>query len=271
MTRTCLTFAALLLGAVPLHAKLEIQDAQARHGYLGPPRKALEFYPHDEVFIRFRVAGLKLDKEGQPKAEMTVSLTDAKGKEALPNAADKYPLAGSTDLGGDSTFGYATFRLDEQAAPGEYTATITIKDLLSNEQASVRRKLTYKKPEFAVVTPRFFYHPEATTPAPVGGLLGQRLYFGFLTIGFEGPTDQAKVEAKLEVLDAKGKAVLSKLIAPLPLPKLADPKEKLPRVLTFWGDLALFREGEYTLRITAVDRAAKKTATFEAPLRITAP
>jgi hypothetical protein len=268
MMRPCLALAALLLATVPLQAKLEIQNIQMRYGYLGPERRAVDFYPHDEVFFRFRATGLKLDKDGQPKAEMSVSLTDAKGKEMLPTAAEKYPLAGTTDLGGDSTFGFATVRLDEKVAPGEFTLTVTVKDLLSKEEASFRRKLNYKKPEFAVVTPRFFYDPEGTTPAPIGGFLGQRLFYGFYVIGFEGTADKAKVDVKLEILDAKGKAVLSKPLPPVPLPKDLDPK-LMPRFLTYVGDLALFREGDYTLRLTATEKM--KVARFEAPLRIAGP
>jgi hypothetical protein len=270
MIRTALALVVVVLSATPALAKLEIVNIQPRHGYLGPERKSLDFYPYDEVFFRFQLTGVKLDKDELVQAEMTVQLLDAKGKDVLPNPGEKYALGGATDLGGDSTFGFATVRLDERTPPGDYTLTVTVKDRVSGEQASFRRKLTYKKPEFALITPRFFHDPTGSVPAPMGGLLGERLFYGFVVIGFEGMPDQAKVEVKLEVLDAKGKAVLSRVIRSLPLDKETEPAKR-PKLLGYWGELALFRTGDFTLRITAMDKATKKTATFEAPLHVAAP
>ena len=48
-------------------------------------------------------------------------------------------------------------------------------------------------------------------------------------------------------------------------------KAKAVTSLTFSGDIALNRAGEFTLRITLTDRMSKKTAKLEAPLKVVAP
>lgn len=143
-------------------------------------------------------------------------------------------------------------------------------DQLSKEKDSFTRTLTCRKPEFAIVAPRFYQDKENRVPAPIGGRAGQALYFRIKCIGFQRDKDKIDNEMRIEILDAEGKDTIPK---PIVAAFATDDAEKVKQVtsLTFNGDFAPNRAGDFTLRITITDRLAKRTAKFEAPLKVAAP
>jgi hypothetical protein len=261
------TAAAMLLFTTTAHAKLEIKDVKAVHGLYGPERKDLDVFPGDEVFFRFTLDGVEVDADGKVNCLLTVHLADADGKELLNQ---KSPLQGILALGGKTLLSSAYVNFGDAVAVGTYTLTVTVEDKLGEGKDTFMRKLKCVPAEFAIVAPRFFHDPDNKAPGPVGGLVGETLYFRLKSIGFERGGGKIDNEMQVDVLDAAGKSVLTK---PIQAELKTDEADKVKKVssLTFHGNLALNRAGTFTLRITLTDRLTKRSAKFEAPLKVIEP
>jgi hypothetical protein len=268
MTRIApLAAAALLCGAAAAPAKLELHNVKAVHGQFGPERKSLDVYPGDQVFFTFAVRGAKVDDKGEVSGLVKLKLADEAGKALLE---DQAPLKGALALGGDTLPGKAFVNFGETVKPGTYTLTVTVLDQATRETASFERKLVCKAPAFTIVAPRFSYDDEGKVPAPLGGLVGQVLFFRLAVIGFDKSAGKIHNEMAVQVLDGKGNPA-----APRPLLAKLESADKdvvaKATSLTFRGNFVLNRAGEYTLRITVTDRLADRKTTFEAPLSVREP
>jgi hypothetical protein len=267
--RLWLTATVLALSAASAPAELEIQHIQAVHGLLGPERQSLEVYPHDEIVFRFHITGVRVDAEGKVDSTLALRLTDESGTELIKEPPS--PLKGVLALGGHTFVGNARLSLGPTVRPGTvYTLTVTVKDNLSSETAQFQRKLKAKAPAFAIVAPRFFFDPEGKVPAPAGGLVGQTLYFRLRAIGYDFTKGKIDSTMEMQLHDADGKELLPKaLLVEIRNDDAATVKKA--SVLTFNGNFVLNRAGTFALRVTVTDRLGKKSATFETPLRVTAP
>ena len=267
MRRILLATTLLALAISPASAKMEVDKIEACYGRLGPVRKTLEFYPYDEVFFNFTVQGAKADDEGKVDIELAWKVLDEKGKEVL---AKKGAMKGLIAFGSGSFPASVSFALPEPVIAGEYTVQVTVKDNLSGDTANFEKKLKLKASEFAIVSPQFFRDAGYTIAAPPGGTVGELLNFRVWTIGFDRSQGKIDNEITVQVLDKDKKELL-----PKPLKYAAekdDPKivKDLP-ALDFGGSFMLTKAGEFTLRVTITDRISKKTATWEAPLKVNAP
>lgn len=265
--RSLLAVLATALAASSASAKLELRDVQASHGQLGPERKSDGYVLGDEVYYRFTIAGVKPDADGRLAAEIHLRVADAKGKEVLKTAV---PVQAVMALGGNSLPGNARVNLNDPITPGEYELTVEVKDLNAKESASFKRKFTCKPEEFAAVRVRFSQDPDGKLPAPVGGLVGQTLFVRAPAVGFDRSHGEIDVQFDLQVLDKQGKPV-----TPRPIRAAVHNEDpavvKQATVLNFKGEMTLNRPGEFVLRLTLTDKLAKKTTTFEAPMRVAAP
>jgi hypothetical protein len=266
--RTLVTAAVvLLLGATAAHAKLEIKDIKAVHGMYGPERKDLDVLPGDELFFRFTIDGVEVDAEGKVNCLLTVHLKDANGKELLNQNS---PLQGVLALGGKTLVSSAYINFGDAVAAGAYTLTVTVEDKQGNAKAAFERKLKCVPAQFAIVAPRFFHDADNKAPSAIGGMVGESLHFRLKSIGFERTGGKIDNEMLVDVLDGAGKSVLTK---PIKAELITDDAETVKKTssLIFRGDLALNRAGTFTLRITVTDRLAKRSAKFEAPLKVIEP
>jgi len=259
--------AAMLLISSAAHAKLEIKDVKAVHGMYGPERKDLDVYPGDEIFFRFSIDGVAVDADGKVNCLLTVHLEDADGKELLNQRS---PLQGVLALGGKSLLSSAYVNFGDAVAAGTYKLTVTVEDKQGEGKDTFTRQLKCVPAEFAIVAPRFFHDAENKAPSPIGGLVGESLHFRLKSIGFERGGGKIDNEMLVDVLDAGGKSVLTKPIHAELVTDDADMVKKASS-LTFRGNLALNRSGTFTLRITLTDRLSKRSAKFEAPLKVMAP
>jgi hypothetical protein len=268
MRRVLLAAALFALAAPPAFAKLEVDKIEACYGRLGPARKTLDFYPYDEVYFRFTVTGAKADDDGNLDVEITRTLTDDKGKEVLPKKGGA--LKGQLSFGNESFPASVSVSLPEPVVAGEYTLKVKVKDNLSSEETSFEKKLNLKATEYAIVSPEFFHDAGHVVPAAAGGTVGQQLHFRLLTIGFDRSQGKIDSEMTVQVLDKDRKELLTK---PLRMVAKKDDEKvakELP-ALDFSGWFVLTRAGEFTLRVRVTDNISKKTATWEAPLKVTAP
>jgi hypothetical protein len=256
-----------LLCAAAAQAKVELRGVQSSYGQLGPARESAEYVLGDEVYVRFTVAGARTDAEGRLRGEITFAVTDGAGKKVLDGG---YPLQQAPVLGGDTFPAYVSVRTGDPMAPGKYTLEVQFRDLLAKESAAFKHEFTCKPVEFAAVAVRFSQDAAGRVPAPVGGFVSQTLFLKMKAVGFDRSQGEIDVEMAIEVLDAQGKPV-----SPRPV-RAAVHSEKPDEVraatfVSFSGEINLNRAGEFRLRVTVTDRQAKKTATFEAPMKVLAP
>src|SRR5262249_10176808 len=165
---------------------------------------------------------------------------------------------------------YLFFFAPDTAIAGEHTLKVTEKDNLSGEETGFERKMNLKATEFAIVSPEFYYDADFAVPAPVAGVVGQSLHFRLWTFGFDRSQGKIDNEITVQVLDKDRKETL-----PRPLRYVAEKDDpaivKGLAALDLSGWLVMNKAGEFTLRITVTDRNSKKTSTFEAPVKVTAP
>jgi hypothetical protein len=260
----CFAFVLATQAAV---AMPEMRDVSAAHGQLGPERKSAEYVRGDEVFIRFTTTGLRTDKDGRVRVELEIANLNSKGEVVDKGAT---PIQQVLALGGNSFPGIARVNLLPDTPLGEYTLRVTITDQLARESATAEYKYTVKETEFALVAMRFHQDREGLVPAPVGGVVGQTVFLQMRGVGFDRSDDEFDLELAIQVFDAAGKPVMPKpLIAPLHSEK-ADVVRNTP-ILPLRGEITLNRAGDFVLKVTLTDKKAKKTATFEAPLKAVEP
>lgn len=257
----------VLLLPLPALAKLEVRNVQAVHGPLGPVRANDDVYPQDEYVVRYQIAGVKPDKEGRADLEVAAKLTGPGDKVVFDRKAA--PTQRPLSLGGDVIQSFGSFTISDKAAPGEYTLVFTVRDRVANESATFERKLTVKPTTFQILNPRFSHDEDGKVPAGTMLVAGGVLHYRLAVVGFD-KSEKVALVLRAQVLDADGKDVGAK---PLEVKTGAtDPAEvEKSRRATFKEKLTLNRPGEFKLKITVEDTVAKKTATFEVPLKVVAP
>jgi hypothetical protein len=257
----------LALAAQAAAAKPVIKEVQASYGQLGPERKGSEYVRGDEVFVRYTIAGLKADDDGKVRVEMTIAYLNAKGEEVEKNAI---PVQHVLALGGDSFPGIARVNLLPDTPLGEYTLRVTITDQLARESATFDYKYTVKAEEFALTAMRFHQDRDGRVPAPIGGIVGQTVFLQMRAVGFDRSDDEFDLELGIQVFDSAGKPVMPK---PLTFPLHSEKAEVVRKtpILPLRGEITLNRAGDFVLKVTLMDKKAKKTVTFEAPLKAVEP
>lgn len=266
MARSSLAVVLLLFGATAARADLALRNIQAAYGALGPERKSVDYFPHDEVFFRYTITGLQTDRQGDIDVLIESRIVDENGK-VIPGSRD--PVKGKLHLAAGTFSGSSRVPLGSQFAPGEYTLIVMVTDNLASESVQFSRKFRVKPAEFAIVAPRFSYGDTAT-PAPAGGMIGQLLRIRLKVIGFEKTANKLETELEMQILDADGKELLE-------TPKRAtlsstDPAEiRNATHLNFTELIGLNRAGTFTLRLTATDKIGNHTTTLELPLKVSQP
>jgi hypothetical protein len=258
---------SLTLSAAAAEAKLTIRDVQAAHGQFGPERKSAEYVAGDQVYLRYTATGLRTDDEGRVRADIVLRLTDAKGQKLLDKEA---ALLALLPLGGDTLTADASIDLDVGFPPGEYELSVEVRDVAANDKASFRRKFAVKAPEFSLVRVRFSHDEEGKAAAAPGGLVGQNLVVRLGAIGFDRGKGVVDAEMVIDVLDAGGKPVMPRPIRAAARNEDSDQVRRIDR-LDLWSSLTLNRPGDFTLRVTVHDKVSGKKASFECPLKVSAP
>lgn len=258
---------ALSVSATPARAALEIRNIQAAYGQVGPVRPSADYYPGDEIFFRFLVAGAQPDAAGKMSCDLVVTFTGPDDNVLLNQT---FPVEGVYALGGDSFPGSARVTLGDDVPPRAYTLTVTLRDKVASTQAKFQRAITVRPAAFAIVAPRFSYDPAGKAPAPVGGLVGQTLCFKMKVIGFDRSRDKIDLRLAVRILDPGTRRVIS---APLRVDEATDDVNvvKQGADVTFSGDMSLNRAGDILLRFEATDRVTNQSIALETPMHVANP
>jgi hypothetical protein len=259
--------AVLSVTAAPARAALEIRDIQAAYGPVGPVRPSADYYPGDEIFFRFLVAGAQPDAAGRLSCDLVITFTGPGDNVLLDRT---FPAVGIFALGGDSFPGSARVTLGGDVPPGAYTLTVALRDKVASTQARFQRPITILPAAFAIVAPQFSYDADGKAPAPAGGLIGQTLYFKIKVIGFDRSQGKIDMRLAVRVLDPQTRHVIS---AALQDDEATDDANVVKQVndVTFSGDFSLNRAGDFLLRLEVTDRMTNKTIALEAPMQVASP
>lgn len=258
----------LLCASLPAFAKLEIRNVQPSYGPLGPARTSDDVYPLDEYGVRYQIAGVKPDKEGKADLEVGVRLTNAEGKAVYdPKPANRRL---EMSLGGDMVQAFGFVNFSDKAPPGEYKLTVSVRDKTSSETAGFERKLTLKPASFQIVALRFSHDAEGKVPCGLTLVAGDSLHYQCKVIGFDKSQRKVSLVMRMQVMDSDGKDVGAKTQEAKA--DVTDPaKVADARQATLGGQATMNRAGDFKLKITVEDTVAKKTTTFESPLKVLAP
>lgn len=254
----------LIVVSSSVQAELQLTNIEAVHGEYGPLREELSIYPQEELLFRFLVEGVSVDEQGRSDLELSRTILDSDG-EVL--ASDATPTAGVLALGGSTMPGTASLAFGPDVTPGIYQLIIGAKDNLSGEEAEFRREVAVRPTEFAIVNPRFSYDEEGAIAAPVGGLLGQSLYFTLQAIGFDRTQGKLSLEMKVQLFDENSEPLMPQPIYAELASDDADVVAEVPHV-TFSGQMALNRAGEFTIEVIVTDRISGEDVVFSAPFAV---
>lgn len=260
-----LTILTFLAAASHLHADIAIRDFRATYGSNGPERPLPVCYLGETIHFRYVIDDMAVDDKGRLNGEIVVRLLNQQGQPVHSPAPS--PLKGIRPLGGKEATGTATVAFLSNYQPGEYIFELEIRDLITKRSAKVDRKLTVKKPDFAILNLEFFLDPNRTTRAARTFVTGQLMAFLFEVEGHDLSAKKVDMTMTIQTLDEKGtELMLTPLQAPL---KIDDPaRVAKAQVLTFNGSLNLNRVGQFKLRIDVQDHVNNKKIGVEVPFRV---
>ncbi len=158
-----LAVAVLSVWAAPARTTLEIRNIQAAYGQVGPVRPSADYYPGDEIFFRFLIAGARLDAAGKISCDLVLTFTGP-GDTVLLNKT--FPIESIYPLGGDSVPGSARVTLGGDVPPGAYALTVTLRDKVASTQVKFQRAITVRSAAFAIVALRFSYDADGKAHRP---------------------------------------------------------------------------------------------------------
>lgn len=256
-----LTAGLLAFAVTPAHA-LELKNVRPSYGPLGATRTDMKFLPGDIMLVNFDIDGLTLDK--QNKASYIVLLEVFKAGTKEPIYKKETPNVTIPQLGGSSIPTDFNVVMGIEHPPGQYTARLTVMDVLEKDAAAKVKSFTVP---FELLAKGFGI---VGIEAPTVAFLGHPYMFKSVLIDL-GLDAAKKPNAKLElkIVDAAGKAVSQPIINEYPrdLPEHFDFKKANFIAI----DLPIFpnRTGRFTIEITATDNsAAPRTATVRYPMTV---
>jgi hypothetical protein len=245
-------------------AQVRFRDIQARYGVNGPKRTSLELYPGDEIVFRYIVDGLKANADGKIDCTCVLKVLNESGKVI----ADKpTPLNSLLEFGGTTTPGYVAVTLGIKTPPGKYKIIYSVTDNLRNQSDTFERSVTCLDLGFAIVKPRFWHDQKEEISNSLNVFVGDRVYYSFLAVGFDRSQKKIDLEMKLQFLDEKGTELMPNPIV-MTFSSVDPAQVEKAEAVTFRNSFNCNRAGTFKLRITLRDNTTKKTATFEAPVKV---
>jgi hypothetical protein len=258
---------AAALSLAPAQGGLQLTNNRLTIGELGPTRTSNKLVPGDLLFIGFDIEGLTIDPEGTARYTMAMEVTDAGGKIIFKQdpreLIDFVPLRGSKI----PARGFIMVGLDQDA--GNYVCKITVTDPKTKATQSLNTKFEVTKKEFAVVGVFASHDERGALSASTTGVVGQTVFMQLMVASFtrDTKTKQPNVELELTILDEKGQATLGK-------PRLDTPTLMLDEkegAFAWRYPLFMSRPGKFVMRVTARDKVANKSSTYELPVTVLSP
>lgn len=253
--------------------QLELKNVRVTNGLLGQKRDGTTYLPGDMVVLAFDIEGLQTAADGQVQYSMGMELTDKAGKKLYGKEPRQSVAVNS--LGTSRLPSFALTEIGTDTEPGEYTMTVTVKDMKGGGSVKKEQKFDVKKTELGIVRPGFVYTSLSEDEAGMGTMLappvavpGQNLMVHFALVGFElkGNKPNPNVAVTMEVQDESGKPVLGKPFTGK-VSEIDEEGRKL-RVIPFHVPISVNRSGKFKVVLTAKDNHSGKTATLPLDLKV---
>lgn len=261
-----LALAALTLSPAQGGA-VKLANVRMTIGELGAPRPSARLLPGDVLFIGYDITGLTIDGDGTAKYSMAMEVQDAAGKPIFKqdprDLTDFVPLRGNVV----PARAFITIGLDQDA--GNYTCKITVTDPKTKASDTLTTKFEVAKREFGIVAVYTSHDERGAFSAPTTGVAGQTIFIQFSVATFQRDpkTKQPNVEFTFQIADEKGNPTLAK-----PRTHVQDTGvDEKEGAFAMRFPVFMSRPGKFTVKITATDKVANKTATYELPINVLQP
>jgi hypothetical protein len=234
-------------------------------GELGGPRQSTKLLPGDVLFIGYDINGLTIDEDGTARYRMSMEVRDGADKSIFKQ--DPRELTDFVPLRGNSipARAFITIGLDQDA--GNYTCKIRVEDpKVKGKEDTLVMKFEVLKREFGIVAVYPSHDERGAITAPTTGVVGQTVFVQFSVASFQRDpkTKQPNVELEFQIVDDKGTPTLKE-----PRKHIQDSGVEMAHG-AFGMRFPVFmnRTGKFTVKLTAKDKVANKTATFDLPITI---
>ncbi len=264
MIRTFLAIIALLGIVSTTSAGIKFRNITACYGVNGPVRESLEAYPGDEIVFRYVIDGLQAGADGKIDGTLSLKIVDEADKVIFDKPT---ALNGLLQFGGSTLPGFANLNLGPKMQPGKYKMIATFTDNTQHQSVSFERAIICRKPEFAIIKPRFSYDSHGESSASLNAMIGQQIFYTLIASGFDRSQNKIDLALSLQFLDEKGNELMPNSIVIRESsddPKVVEKNE----FVSFKSVMVCNRVGAFKLRLTLRDNITKKTATFEAPVKV---
>jgi hypothetical protein len=265
---TTLALAAALTATPAQAGGLKLSNVRMTIGELGPTRPNARLIPGDILFIGYDINGLTIDPEGVAKYKMSMEVVDAAGKSIFkqdPRELNDYiPLRGNSI----PARAFVTIGLDQD--PGNYVCKVTVEDPKTKSKDTLEAKFEVLKREYGIVGVFTTYDFEGRISAPTTGMVGQTIFINFSVATFQrdAKTKQPNVDIEFQILDDKGTPTLAKPGMATQDDKSVTKVDEKDGAFAMRFPVFMSRPGKFTAKVTATDKVAKKSATYELPVTI---
>jgi hypothetical protein len=247
--------------------QLQLTNAHATYGVMGPPRPNNQVLPGEVFWVTYDIENLAVDAGGEVRYSMGMELFNSKGKREY--GKDPQELKAYNFLGGTTLPAFANTQVGTETPPGEYTLKVTVIDLgvKPNKTATLERKFEVLPKKFGIVNLHLTYDGDGRFPAPGTGVAGQTFFINFWTTGFERDKTkkQPDIVAELRILDDKDKPTLAKpLIGTLGNEEVPAKAQQVFMQYT----LPLNRTGKFSVQLKVTDQVSKKTTELSFPITV---
>ena len=187
---------------------LDIKNVRTTYGTLGETRKDDKFLPGDMLVVAFDIEGLKAKDTGLVEYSIGMEVSK-KGKAKFEFKQDPIELEAENILGGSTLPAFASWPIKVDAAPGEYTLKVTIKDLQSKAEKTLSKSFEVLAPRLGFVGVRL--SAGNGDPVPPIAIPGQRVFLHCALVGFKlGKDGLPNVTFEMIVQDDAGKPTVAK-------------------------------------------------------------
>lgn len=237
-------------------SQLKLSNAHTSYGILGGPRESNKFLPGDVLFLTFDINGMTVGKRGQIKYSLGMQMKNSKDVSVYSQLPQIIEAANT--LGGTSLPAFAYADIGGSVEAGKYTLTVTVKDEIAGQSASLTHAFEVLKKDFGIGRIGLFYDEKGMVWAPPVFVAGQSAWVHFITMGFDRDVrdKNPNVEVRMRVLDSAGKPTLPEAVT-------GDTKtQKVPtnvQAVPWFQKIELNRPGKYKIELEATDAVAKKT------------
>jgi len=234
---------------------LELKNVRTTYGMMGETRKDDKLQAGDILVVAIDIDGLKVKDNGVVKYSMGMEVTK-KGKAKPEFKEEPRELEAELNLGGTMLPTFAMYSISPDAAPGEYTIKVTVKDREAKTEKILEKTFEVLEPKLGFV--QVFLTTGNGDPAPPIAVPGQRIYVHYTLVGFKlGKDKQPHVTFEMVVEDDGGKPTVKK-------PFKGDIKKvqkETPGSMVFVPrQLDLNKPGKYKIVMKATDNGSGKSA-----------